>query len=200
MSAIKTLVLNGSPRKNGATASILNMIVNKLRKSIEYEWFNASDLKIKPCQGCMACRPDKVCILPEDDGHLLGDKLNEADLLILGSPSYWGNLPSPLKVIFDRNVSVLEYCLDKPPIPNMTGKSAILVVTCASAEPRSEEDNQLPLLVKNLYKILAGSGYKILQIIKLASSWEIEFKQNEIKAYVESIDLGIDQLLTAKEK
>ncbi len=191
MNSIKTLVLNGSPHKNGATASILNMVVEKIKDSIEYEWIDAYDLLIKPCQGCMGCRPDKVCVLPEDDGQLVGQKLKEADLLIVGSPSYWSNLPSPLKVIFDRNVSVLEYCLDKPPIPNMTDKQAILVVTCASAAPRSEEDNQFPLLIQNLKKILAGSGYTILQVVKLPSSWEIGFKKDEIKAYVENIDFGI---------
>jgi multimeric flavodoxin WrbA len=149
---IKTLILNGSPHKNGATASVLKMVTEKIEDSIEYKWFNAYDLKIKPCQGCLGCRPDKVCVLPEDDGHLLGRELKEADLLIVGTPSYWSNLPAPLKVIFDRNVSVLEYCLDKPPIPNMTGKQAILVVTCASASPRSEEDNQFPLLSPMLHK------------------------------------------------
>jgi multimeric flavodoxin WrbA len=108
MNPIKTLILNGSPHKNGATASILNMVVEKIRHSIEYEWINAYDLQIKPCQGCMGCRPDKVCVLPEDDGHLVGQKLKEADLLIVGSPSYWSNMPAPLKVIFDRNVSIFN--------------------------------------------------------------------------------------------
>lgn len=191
MKKVKTLVLNGSPHRNGATSSVLNMVVDKIKDSIEYEWLDAYDLQIKPCQGCMGCRPDKTCVLPQDDGHLVGEKLKEADLLVVGSPSYWSNLPAPLKVIFDRNVSVLEYCIDKPPIPNMTGKQAILVVTCASAEPRSEEDNQLPLLIQNLYKILAGSGYSILQVIKLPSSWGIGTKKDEINAFVESIDLGI---------
>jgi len=191
MDKVKTLVVNGSPHKNGATASVLNMIVDKIKNSIEYEWLNAYDLQIKPCQCCMGCRPDKVCVLPEDDGHRIGKKLKEADLLLVGSPSYWSNMPAPLKVIFDRNVSVLEYCLDKPPVPNMTGKRAIIVGTCASAEPRSEEGNQLPLLVKNLSYILEASGYSILQVVKLASSWEIGYKKDKIKAAVDSMDFGI---------
>ncbi len=191
MSTIKTLVINGSPRKNGATASLLDMVVNQIKESIEYKWVNAYDLNIEACKGCMGCRPDKVCILPEDDGHRIGKKLKEADLLIVGSPSYWSNLPSPLKVIFDRNVSVLEYCLDKPPIPNMTGKKAIIVATCASPEPRSEENNQLPLLVKNLSYILERSGYSIPQVVKLASSRDIAHTKDEIRLSIASVDFGI---------
>jgi archaellum biogenesis protein FlaJ (TadC family) len=76
----------------------------------------------------------------------------------------------------------------------MTGKQAILAVTCASPAPRSEEDNQFPLLIQNLKKILAGSGYTILQVVKLPSSWEIGLKKEEIEAYVKGMDFGIKPL------
>lgn len=186
---MKALIINGSPHKNGATAKTLNLLKTKIEKTHETEIVHAYELNIKPCIACFACRPDKSCILPKDDGHLIGDKLNESDLLVLGTPSYWSNMPTPLKVIFDRNVSVLEYCLDKPPVPNMVGKKAILVLTCASDESRSESDSQFPLLQSNLQYILGNSGYDIIDTIKVPSSYDFEKNVTRIKQQIDLLKM-----------
>jgi multimeric flavodoxin WrbA len=185
----KALFINGSPHKKGATAKTLNLIQAKIDSSHKTELIHAYDLQISPCLGCFNCRPDKKCILPKDDGHILGDKLKEADLLVLGTPSYWSNMPAPLKVIFDRNVSVLEYCLDKPPVPNMIGKKAIIAMTCASDESRSESDSQFPLLQSNLQYILGNSGYEIIGIIKASSSYDFEKNITNINEQIELIKM-----------
>ncbi len=186
---MKALIVNGSPHKNGPTAKALSMIVDRIKNSYEYELIHAYDLDVKPCIGCLKCRPDKKCILPGDDGHSVGDKLKNSDLLVIGTPSYWSNMPAPLKVIFDRNVSTLEYCLDKPPVPNMVGKKALLVVTCASDDIRSEDDLQFPLLISNIHYILNNSGYDIIDTIKISSSWSFDNKADTIKKRIMNIEL-----------
>jgi len=67
------------------------------------------DLKIKPCIGCLKYRPNKKCVLPYDDAHLLSEKIKQADILIIGSPTYWGNIPGPLTTLFDKKVTTFEY-------------------------------------------------------------------------------------------
>lgn len=186
---MKALIINGSPHKNGSTSKALNMLIDKIQKDYKFELIHAYDLKIKPCIGCLSCRPDKTCIQSKDDGHLLGDKLKESDLLVIGTPSYWSNLPAPLKAIFDRNVSTLEYCLDKPPVPKMTGKKAIVIVTCASDESRSVNTNQLPLLITNLHYILENSGYDIVDTIKIHSSWNFDNNYNTINEKINNINI-----------
>jgi len=186
---MKALVINGSPHKNGPTAKALNMIIARIKNNYEYELMYAYDLSIKPCMGCLKCRPDKECILPRDDGHLAGDKLKESDLLIIGTPSYWSNMPAPLKVIFDRNVSVLEYCLDKPPIPKMTGKKALLIVTAASDDIRSEDTLQFPLLITNIHYILNNSGYDIIDTIKIPGSWNFDNNADAINERINNIKM-----------
>src|SRR5512136_129394 len=90
------------------------------------------DLEIRPCIGCLKCRPDKPCVLPKDDANILAEKIKEADLLIIGSPVYWGNMPGTLKLFFDRNVPLFEYCeanaIKYLPRPQLKGKKAILIV------------------------------------------------------------------------
>lgn len=186
---MKALIINGSPHKHGPTAKALNMISEKIKNHYKHELIHAYDLTVKPCIGCLKCRPDKECILTRDDGHSIGDKLKKSDLLIIGTPSYWSNMPAPLKVIFDRNVSTLEYCLDKPPIPNMTGKKAVLLVTCASDEIRSEDDLQLPLLIANMRYILSNSGYDIVDTVKIHSSWNFDNNADSINEKITSIKI-----------
>ncbi len=186
---MNALLINGSPHKNGATARVLCMISEHIKENYSCDFINAYDLKIRPCFGCMKCRPDKECILPSDDGHAIGKKIKDADLLVVGSPSYWSNMPAPLKLVFDRNVSTFEYCLDKPPLPNMTGKNAIIAATCASDETRSNSPYQLTLLAENLNYILKSSGYNVIKTLKVHSSWNIEQYAPYIKNQIEQIKL-----------
>ncbi len=183
----QALLLNGSARKNGATGSTLSWIAEHISDTIETTVVDCFDLSVKPCLGCMGCRPDKRCVLPEDDGHRVGDLLVQSDLLIVGSPSYWSNMPAPLKVLFDRNVAVLEYCLDRAPTPNMIGKKAIIVATCASPEPRSSEADQLPLLTKNISYILESSGYEIISSLQIGESWNFLSHETAIRKKIQAI-------------
>ena len=89
---MKILVLNGSPRKKGAVATLLNSIAEGARERHEVEWIDVYDLKMKPCIACMKCRPDGECVLPEDDAHVVGRKIKEAHGLIVGTPTHWGNM------------------------------------------------------------------------------------------------------------
>ena len=171
---MKALIINGSPHRHGATATALRLVEEHIQGRYDIAFEHAYELEIKPCRGCMGCRPDRACVLPLDDGHRMGQELQASDLLVLGVPSYWSNLPAPLKVLFDRNVSALEYCLDKPPVPNMVGRRAVVVVSCASDETRCANPDQLPLLVANLRYIVESAGYELVDIIQIPSSWNRE--------------------------
>jgi len=54
----------------------------------------------------MKCRPDSECILPEDDAHIIRQKIRAADGLVVGTPTHWGNMSAQRKLLFDRNVPV----------------------------------------------------------------------------------------------
>ena len=86
-------------------------------------------MEMKPCQGCLKCRPDGKCVLPEDDVHRLGDKIKYSDYIIIGSPCYWGNMPGTLKIFFDRNVTTFEHFRNGLPSPVLKGKKVLLIIT-----------------------------------------------------------------------
>ncbi len=126
---MKMLVLNGSYRKSGTVASLLKYVAEPLSAEHEIEWIDVCKLNMKYCTTCMACREKETCILPEDDAHIVGKKIQDADVLIIGTPTHWGNMCAPLKLLFDRNVPVFmgespkgmpqPRQRGKPPIPSL---------------------------------------------------------------------------------
>ena len=105
---MNVLIINASPRKKGITSTLLDEVKRVINPTYRIDTVRIQDLEIRPCTGCLKCRPDKPCVLPKDDAHILAEKIKEADLLIIGSPVYWGNMPGTLKLFFDRNVPLFE--------------------------------------------------------------------------------------------
>jgi len=168
---MKIVVLNGSPRKNGLVASIQKMIIDPLLKTHEVEWIDVTKLNMKYCIGCMKCREKDTCILPEDDGHIVGEKIKNADALIIGTPTYWGNMAAPLKVLFDRNVPV--FMGESPngiPIPKQKGKPAIIVTGCTTPWPFNFILPESRGAIRALKEVLHYGGYKLVGTITKSGS------------------------------
>ena len=61
------LIINGSPRKNGNISKMLEAIKEEAEKQgANVPAIHVHDLQIKPCNGCMNCRKNLTCVLPED--------------------------------------------------------------------------------------------------------------------------------------
>ena len=102
---MKILILNGSPRNQGLISQMLDIMTEEARiRGAEVEAISIHKLQVRPCTGCMACRSRQACVLPEDNAQRTLQKIQWADVLIVGSPCYWGNMNGHLKVVFDRIV------------------------------------------------------------------------------------------------
>ena len=100
---MKILILNGSPRNQGLISQMLDIMTEEARiRGAEVEVIPIRKLQVHPCTGCMACRSRQTCVLPEDDAQHTLQKIQWADVLIVGSPCYWGNMNGHMKVVFDR--------------------------------------------------------------------------------------------------
>ncbi len=165
------LFLNGSPRKNGVTTSLLNIIAGKARSvGADVEWVDVNKLSIKPCIGCLKCRPDKKCILPRDDGQRMGELLERCSSLVVGAPNYWGSMPGTLKILFERNVPVLEYYelyTWRLPRPRHKGKKAAIVTSSLSPFPYNLLPSQGGGAVRTVRTILNTAGFDIREQINV---------------------------------
>ncbi len=194
---MKILILNGSPRRKGVTSTLLAELAAGIHGKHRVEVIRIHDLHMKPCIGCMKCRPDKLCILPRDDAHSLAESVKDADLLVIGSPVYWGNMPGQLKVFFDRNVPLFEYCeTDKParsfPKPRLKGKSAILIVCVGSPIPFSLLPSQCGGIIRSLKTILKAGGIKMVSVLRVSDAFNFDKNKEHYLKCVRRIARLID--------
>ena len=101
---MKVLLINGSPRANGNTATALAEIASRLKRhGIESEtaWIGN-----KPVRGCIACNTCKgkpgACVFNDDVCNSISSRMDGADALIVGSPVYWGQPNGALLSVIQR--------------------------------------------------------------------------------------------------
>ena len=192
---MNVLIINASPREKGITSTLLDEVKTVINPAYRVDTVRIHDLEIRPCTRCLKCRPDKSCVLPKDDAHILAEKIKEADLLIIGSPVYWGNMPGTLKLFFDRNVPLFEYCEAKAvkrlPIPQLKGKKAILIVNGAGPFPYNLLPSQSSGTIRSLKTVLKAGGIKIVSIINVTNTFNFEknkqYYLNKIKRIISSV-------------
>ena len=110
---MQVLIINGSPRKNGVTAEVLHRIEENLRKAgIDVLFYNLGEMKMSHCTGCNYCYRTGYCCI-EDDAELLSKRMEEADGIVLGSPTYASNVSGLMKDFIDRGHFVIEQLLHK---------------------------------------------------------------------------------------
>lgn len=98
------LILNGSPRKKGATASLMNALIEGAKENgNEIKEDYITSMNIKACIGCDSClRTHKGCVQKDEDMTAIYDDLTWADVVVFVSPQFWGTITGQLKVVFDR--------------------------------------------------------------------------------------------------
>lgn len=129
---MKILLINSSPRKNGATAKILNEISTILNNysDVEANIIHLSEKKLEFCKGCTNCYRTGECFL-EDDGEKISKLISESDALVVGSPTYASSITGQMKTLIDRGHFVIEqllykkYTLSVSTYENADGKSVI---------------------------------------------------------------------------
>lgn len=102
---LKVVAINGSARKGGNTAILLRHVMQELEtEGIETELIELSGAKIHGCLACRKCsaRKDRRCSQAGDMGNTLIEKMDQADGVLLGSPTYVSDITPEMKALIDR--------------------------------------------------------------------------------------------------
>ena len=105
---MKALFINGSPRKNGNTAKLLNSALEGAQAagaSVELVNLYDRSLNYKGCMSCFACKikggKKGVCSFKDDLLPIL-EKAIEADVLVCGAPNYCSYPSANLRAFMER--------------------------------------------------------------------------------------------------
>ncbi len=112
---MKVLMINGSPKANGCTATALAEIAAQLEKNgIESEIVNLGTSPVRDCIGCGKCRDlENRCVFNDDIVNEIIEKAESADGFIFGTPVYYahpsGRVLSVLDRVFYAGSAVFSY-------------------------------------------------------------------------------------------
>jgi multimeric flavodoxin WrbA len=102
---MKVFAVNGSARKDGNTALLIREVFTALEAvGIGTELFQFAGKHVRGCTACGSCfkNKDRRCILKGDVINDIIQKMDEADGVILASPTYFSNVTTELKALIDR--------------------------------------------------------------------------------------------------
>jgi multimeric flavodoxin WrbA len=105
----KIYAINGSPRRNRNTASLLDKVLEGAKSAatdVTAERIDLYSLKYTGCLSCFACkRKDGAsygrCAVKDDLYEVL-KKLREADAVVFGSPIYYRTITGQLHAFYER--------------------------------------------------------------------------------------------------
>lgn len=104
MSKLNVLAINGSARLDGNTAILLRRVLSELEKEgIGTSLFQLSGMKIRGCMACYKCfeLKNRRCVVDDVVNECLA-KMETADAIILGSPTYFTDVTAEMKALIDR--------------------------------------------------------------------------------------------------
>ena len=124
---MKTVILFGSPRKNGNTIQLVQTMTDALKKKgHSVRMFYLNDLNIKPCQGCYTCVNNGSCKI-NDDMKDIRKYILESDLIVYATPIYWFGPSAQLKLVMDRSIAFMDSDYNS----RIAGKKAVTLITFA---------------------------------------------------------------------
>ena len=159
--AKKILVINGSPVKNGNTATLVKWFCEGAGNG-SVEVVNAAFLKYKS-SGCISCRKcQKIkeyrCVIP-DDAQAVLVKMGHADAIVMATPLYFYGPSAQLKLIMDRMFSLYKWDNDAGTMKTpMKGKTLALIASAF-------EDVGLKDLEKPFKTTAEYSGMKFMSLL-----------------------------------
>ena len=94
------LGISSSPIRNGNVDRMVQFILENSGKP--FEFINLTELSYSPCRACVhLCARDNLCRL-EDDLKPLYPGIIAAEVLVLGTPSYFSNMNGFMTVFLER--------------------------------------------------------------------------------------------------
>jgi len=102
---MKVVAFNGSARKGGNTAILLGYVLKELEaEGIDTELIDLSGVTIHGCLACGQCFKNKSsrCSQTGDMGNAFIEKMEQADGILLGSPTYVADVSPEIKALMDR--------------------------------------------------------------------------------------------------
>jgi multimeric flavodoxin WrbA len=124
---MKTLIINGSPKKNGDTT----ILIDEFKKHLEGEVKTISCFSnISPCSDCRYCWVNSGCCI-DDEMQDIYPFLDECDNVVLASPIWFSSLSGPLLNIASRIQTLFAAVYFRNELKSIKQKNGVILIVGA---------------------------------------------------------------------
>jgi len=106
---MKVVAFNGSGRKDGNTAILLNLVLDELKtEGIETEFIQLAGQTLSGCINCHQCseKKNEKCAIMDDRVNEYIAMMKKAQGILLGSPVYISDMTANMKALIERSTIV----------------------------------------------------------------------------------------------
>lgn len=183
---MKILAIMGSPNIKGNTDLLLDEILEGLKensaKGHDFEKISLINYDIKPCNGCYACEETEYCPNNPTASEIV-EKILNANLVIIGTPIYFFNMSSLLKLLWDHFIMFSHPKLSKL-VKNK--KFALFSVSGSKEESIADSFYNDAKETEDFYK------FKIIGTLRITGFEESGIVKDDEKAMKKAHDFGVE--------
>ena len=158
---MKVIAINGSPRKQGNTYAALSRVLVEIEsQGIETEILQLGGKNVRGCIACYKCmeKKDRKCHGPKDEMNEFIARIDEADGVLIGSPTYFASVSTEVKALIDR-LGLVAIANDR-----MLSRKVGAAVVAVRRQGAVQVFNQINMLFFINSMIVPGSTYWNLAI------------------------------------
>ena len=172
----KVVAIYGSPRRGGNSEILLNNFLEELDNA-EVRRFFLNEMRFLPCQECENIRKDGKCKI-EDDMQKLYPEIENADLVVVASPVFFGSVSAQIKMMIDRfQCQWLAINIFK----TFTPKKKKGLFLCVEASERKDFFENAKVIIKNFFKTIGAEYSGEVLCCGVGEKGEIEKKKECIE-------------------
>lgn len=95
------IAICGSPRRGNTEFALKRFLTIAEEFGHKTELVLLRDKRIEHCRGCLVCDGGEKCPVLDDVGLII-ERMQENEVIVFGSPNYFGNVTGLMKDFFDR--------------------------------------------------------------------------------------------------
>lgn len=106
----RIVILNGSPRKNGNTSSLVKAFKDGAENAgNDVREFFLDDMNIHGCKGCFGGNSSNECpCVQKDDMSLIYPEIKVSDIVVFATPLYYWTMSGQIRTAIDRLFALEE--------------------------------------------------------------------------------------------
>ena len=169
---MKIVAVLGSPRPNGNSALMARAFLEVAReRGADTEVYQLNQMNITGCQGCGQCKTGEEACVVVDDLTPVYDAIRGADILVLASPVYFGDLSGQLKCFWDRTFAFVNPDFTSRLAP---GKKSVMML--AQGAPAEEMFNDIHPRYERWLKMFGFEDNHVIRSLGVQGPGEVRDK------------------------